>query len=1424
MKRTTKVLWLLLACALMIAALTVTAFAASKTGTSPVPDPKLASTSSGSDFKYQSGGATVYSTADQTLADVIGLADSGSEILFLNDIVIKTPTYSESTKAYCYIDKPLTLNLNGYTLYFSQSHKDSFISITTTEQVTIKNGTAVWNVNQDYLTQYNRSFNTSHNQTSFALFSAKKDGAKVKFSDMTTYGSVLLYSYSNKNVEVEIDGGEYHVMTTCDLLGNTLFDMRANAKVTISNAFIDLKKVSDSSIFILTSYKHNNSDVGSSATLTNCDIISSSTTANILKYMNSHTTVDFNNCRIYGSITPTQHGNDKTTSYFETTGPIPGSIRLNGGTLYSSEATMLDDVVVTDPDCTLVGISETRTYAIKTTTGTIFNADSITFATSSNSGSYYFDTKVQPPATKYTVNFYGEDGYTLISTMTVEEGSEATPPAYDSIGGSNGWYKVGFDGWTTVFGSSYKVTDFTITKDTNFYPAATETEGALVVDLSGAKYNLSFTGSIILNLYLPKVPAGVRNVKVTDESGNVISGKNVMTTQGGADVYYKLYEIANISPARITENTTVTVSFIADGTELSKNITLSPVKYAQTILADSEKNDPVWNAETYAMMADMLRYSNELSNAAGLGYVSTLNSLLNTYGKLCTPTYANNSFSELTTSMYALNGYVTSVQFAISEFKPQWIINLDTSKYITDVYITVNGYFPETKENGANYGTITYGLDESKTVMSGSYIKTAYIESMPIYNMDGDITITVKLSSGTTKSATYNLATYYTGMDVSGDTLHNWQKFLQAFRAFAGSSSSYKYSEGIIAENAPTKDFFDCDHANAKTKTLNSSALTTGRYCSTCETYIFFYDDFINTSGKGGAIYYSRDDALSGKENSYSAIDYCHAKANTRASSGYKVGCVATPGAVYYLGYSYDYSGSIDEITVSTDTQWDGAYIISDESTINVGDTAFNKPLFCVRGFDLTINGKKYSKSGTTVTSYFSSDIKAGTTKLPFAPGAPMMLYLYDSSVKHYIRNGANENSGVSQTELILIDEFGNVSNTTPIEWDYTYNSSSSVFYVKAYTITDAPLKISGLDENGNISATFENIANNAVDATAYKSCGRNIVARRSNVTIEGIYHELTEDDTNLTPRQAYSTFKAWYAYNVVFKDLSVKQHLGHYIQNADGTNTSNSIGSYEFLSEDSVYVSWINCKVRNFFNSDGSIKYKGLFGTNRSKNMYLRDCFLPSFDAHSGAGNVTIENSTFEHINFIGAGDIRINTVTVYQTTGGLAAIILRQDYGSRWRGNVYFDGLELRYDPDVYTADYIDLVRAYYTNWDFGYGTAQGSNERPANIYANNVSIMEYSRKAYGNSTVTFDKDGKVYESTLKKGTRMLGIYTQLNKQLTNSSYDYSTINSNNKNPMGCTKNIYITNSDVTLKYPTHKFFKDMKIYIDGVQQNWY
>ena len=54
--------------------------------------------------------------------------------------------------------------------------------------------------------------------------------------------------------------------------------------------------------------------------------------------------------------------------------------------------------------------------------------------------------------------------------------------------------------------------------------------------------------------------------------------------------------------------------------------------------------------------------------------------------------------------------------------------------------------------------------------------------------------------------------------------------------------------------------------------------------------------------------------------------------------------------------------------------------------------------------------------------------------------------------------------------------------------------------------------------------------------------------------------------------------------------------------------------------------------------------------------------------------------------------------------------------------------------------------------------------------------------------------------------------------------NDYDYSTINANNKDPKSCTKNVYITNTDVKIIYPDHWFYEDMKVYVDGVEQNWF
>lgn len=1426
MKRRIKALLITLIAILVLSSLAVTAFAASSAGEEKSAGVNAVADTSGYSFTYKKGGVTTYAADDKTLADVISLADANSEIVFLKDVFV----YSEAAIT---IDKGLTFNLNGHTLYFSQCHKSySFFKVITSDPVTMKGGTAIWNVNEYYKKNCTTSLTEAkQTHTSYALFYVQKKDAKLNFYDVKAYGANIVYTYQHTNTTVNIEGGEYHVSYATDMFGNGLLDLRTNATVNISNALIDLTLSKEQTLFTLTHYRETADTKKSVVTLTNCDIISISSDTNVLTNMNGNTTVYFDGCRIFGSIKPERKSNDSVD-------PKANTIILKGGTLITADgyANSNQSLITLAEDHTWQNVSSYYSNEINAAGSSIFsvakgtNAANITTSYTNTSFSTTFTLKAKAPLKKYTVTFYEADGVTPLKVLTVEEGSKVTPPAYNADVVSNGWYKVSnYDGWTKEYGTSNKVADFTITDNTAFYPAMNKSDNGLIVNITGASYNLTLTGSITLNFYLPQAPSDITNIKVVTTAGNVIKGKQMVIEEGNSSATYVLYELANLSPVKIAEKTSITVSFTVGGKELSQNFTLSPLKYARGVLEDSQKEKPTWSSETHAIIADMIRYSNELSNAANLGYIAELDALLETYGTLCTPTYGHNNFtyySGNSANMTALKGYVTSVQFAISDFRPQWIINLDASKRVIDVSISVQGFYPKPDENGVNYGKVVYGLDEENTVRSGGYITTAYIENMPLYNMDGDITITLTISGGTKKSATYNLNSYYSNLTAEGESLNNWHKFLQSFRAFASSSSNYRYSEGKIVQGTVAKDFFECDHANAKEKDFST---TNGQYCSTCQTYIFFYDSYINIPNNiyGGKVYSSRDEAMAGKVNSYKAISYCHSMANNRAGAGYKAGCVATPGAVYYLGYPSNTSGTVDEIPMKTNTQWDGAYIISDESEIEVDDAARSKPLFGIRALkSVTFNGVTYAISGTNVTSYFSSvtSIKAGQTKLPFAPGIPLMLLLTDTSVKHYIRNGANQNAGASQSESILIDEFGNVSNTTPIEWDYTISSS---FTVKAYTVTDEHLKLSGLgtDANGNTTyATFENIANNSIDATAYKNVSRNILVRRSNVTVEGIHHELTEDDTNLTPRQAYSGFKVWLGSNVTFKDMSVEQHLNHYIQDTNGNNTNNLLGSYEFGAEDAVGVSWINCRVRNFFNSDGSITYHGLFGTNRVKNMYLRDCFLTSFDAHSGAGNVTIENSTFEHINFIGAGDIILNDVTVYQSTGGVAAIILRQDYGARWRGNVYIDGLELRYDPNVLTDAYIDLVKAFYTNWDFGYGTAAGSNERPANIYANNVSIMEYSRKASRNSTVEFDENGKVIETTLKKGTKKLGIYVNLNKQLTDISRDYSTINSNNKNPMGCTKNIYITNSDVTLQYPTHKFFKNMNIYIDGVKQSWY
>ena len=172
-------------------------------------------------------------------------------------------------------------------------------------------------------------------------------------------------------------------------------------------------------------------------------------------------------------------------------------------------------------------------------------------------------------------------------------------------------------------------------------------------------------------------------------------------------------------------------------------------------------------------------------------------------------------------------------------------------------------------------------------------------------------------------------------------------------------------------------------------------------------------------------------------------------------------------------------------------------------------------------------------------------------------------------------------------------------------------------------------------------------------------------------------------------------------------------------------------LGTYEMGGRYSNDITYKNITQIDFFEPDGSVSYKGLFGSNYCKNFYFENCYMTSMDAHCGLYNGTIKNSTFEHMNFIGEGKIILENVTVYaDATGG--AIKLRDDYGSTWNGEVIVDGLDIRYSRDKYTA--MDLFLAKYTDWWFGFETYL-----PHTVKLNNVKITKYTQTtdALGNRT---------------------------------------------------------------------------------------
>jgi len=361
-----------------------------------------------------------------------------------------------------------------------------------------------------------------------------------------------------------------------------------------------------------------------------------------------------------------------------------------------------------------------------------------------------------------------------------------------------------------------------------------------------------------------------------------------------------------------------------------------------------------------------------------------------------------------------------------------------------------------------------------------------------------------------------------------------------------------------------------------------------------------------------------------GRTDDRKAIIAAHAAANEKG-----LPVRAKDGATYYMG-----CGGGTAI-IRTDVDFGTATFIIDDTHVakrNIRSPAFSiepdEPTFAVTGLVKLARGQK-----------------SLGVRLP----KRCLLELIDDNVRRFIRWGRNQNNGVAQQEMIVVDSEGRVDPATPLVWDFDH-----VTAVNARPIDERPLTVKG--------GSFTNIANQA--ASRYDYYLRGILVHRSNVRIEGLKQYVTGELDHGAPYSGF--FRIERCANVTVERCLFTARRTYETIGAAGKPVC--MGSYGLTVGHAVNVSFIGCRQTTDIMDD---RYWGLFGSNFSRNILFDDCVFSRFDAHMGVANATIRNTTLGYagVRAIGFGTLLIENSTIRSCN---ALVSLRSDYGSSWKGDI--------------------------------------------------------------------------------------------------------------------------------------------------------
>ena len=364
-----------------------------------------------------------------------------------------------------------------------------------------------------------------------------------------------------------------------------------------------------------------------------------------------------------------------------------------------------------------------------------------------------------------------------------------------------------------------------------------------------------------------------------------------------------------------------------------------------------------------------------------------------------------------------------------------------------------------------------------------------------------------------------------------------------------------------------------------------------------------------------------------GVTDDFAAIIKAHAAAN---EAGLPV--KAEAGKTYYIG------NANRTAQIQTNTDWTDAKFVIDDLQVEPR----NNHVFHV-------SSKLPSVRITTIAS-----LKKNQPKLDLTLPQNSLIDVTNNNIRRYIRFGPNQNSGSAQTDIFIADTEGNVDESTPIIWDF-----DTITAMTAYPIDTETLTIKG--------GYFTTIANRAESRYSYYNRGISIA--RSNVTVDGIYHAVTEGDDLGKPYSGFISIAR--CTNVLIQNSTFSGRK--YYRVTDAAGTSVSMGTYDLNVNKANNITFKNCKQTNSIHDS---TFWGIFGSNFSKNLTFDTVEFSRFDAHQGVTNATIKNSVLGHqgINLIGHGVFLLENTKV----AGWNLINLRSDYGSTFEGEVIIRNCE--------------------------------------------------------------------------------------------------------------------------------------------------